>query len=304
MLLPLSRKTELFHAVAHAHSNHENTFNLIRDRHGVAGKDLTGELARPGVPPQRLRAWAGLMLDWFRLNLRHGWVTSVGLEVRQNGAMPERLSGRHDPLTGEVVEVGVGTEGLGRLLRERKDAGLALPYGSAWRRLQERVASNDVGSTAARSTRRTLARHALPEQSDPPTFPAPIVLLDIVREVARLAARRDLDPFKGPETVTQSAWNSARHLLAAEFDLPPLAHEVCRQLCDHEGKPWPWHDLLKAVLDPHGDPRKAWAERLSKPEDAITEGHVQFAINFVTCRLGTRRPENPGLWVPETRPRP
>ena len=65
MLLPLSRTQELYHAVRHAHSNKENTFGLPRERFGIVGKDLTGQLARPGVPAQRLRAWAGVMVDWF-----------------------------------------------------------------------------------------------------------------------------------------------------------------------------------------------------------------------------------------------
>jgi hypothetical protein len=115
---------------------------------------------------------------------------------------------------------------------------------------------------------------------------AAAALLEIVGEVARHAARRDPDPLKDPATVTQSAWDSARHLVASRYGLPPRAHEVCRQLCDYEGKPWQWADLLKTVLDPHQDPQTAWAKRLSIPDVLITEDHVAFAIKFVACRLG------------------
>jgi hypothetical protein len=113
-------------------SNFENTFELVRDRFAIAGKDPRGQLARPGVPPQRLRASVGLLLDWFRLSLRQGWLEPVELIVRPNDSEPERLSGRQDRRSGQVIRVGVGTERLGELLRERAEANLELPYGPSW----------------------------------------------------------------------------------------------------------------------------------------------------------------------------
>jgi Transposase DDE domain len=132
MLLPLSRTTELYHAVRYARSNLENTFGLVRDRFAIAGKDLTGQLARPGVPPQRLRASAGLLLDWFRLVLRQGWLEPIALALQPTTSESVLLSGRRDRASGEIMHVGVGAERLGRLRRERDEAQLELPYGAAW----------------------------------------------------------------------------------------------------------------------------------------------------------------------------
>jgi Transposase DDE domain len=132
MLLPLSRKTELYHAVDQVRSNLENTFGLLRDRFAIAGKDPTGQLARPGVPAQRLRAWAGLVIDWLRLNLRQGWLEPIELTVQPNAQEPERLSGVQDRVSGQITSPGVGTERLGELLRARAEASLEIPYGPAW----------------------------------------------------------------------------------------------------------------------------------------------------------------------------
>lgn len=138
MLLPLSRKSGLYHDVLYTRSNLENTFRHGRDRYAIAGKDLTGQLARRGAPPQRLRAWAGLVLDWFRLNLRQGWLEPIELAVEPNEDEPERLSGLQDRANGQPAAVGVGAERLGELLRERERACLELPYGRAWEETRRR----------------------------------------------------------------------------------------------------------------------------------------------------------------------
>jgi len=88
------------------------------------------------VPAQRLRASAALLIDWFRLNLRQGWLEPIDLELQPNPSEPERLSGRQDRVSGQVTSVGVGTERLGELLRERAEANLELPYGPAWQEAQ------------------------------------------------------------------------------------------------------------------------------------------------------------------------
>lgn len=134
MLLPLSRTTELYHSVRYAHHNSEHVYRHARDRYAVAGKDGTGRLRRPGVPPQRLRAWASMLLDWFRLNLRHGWLPDQGLAVTINDAQPLRRSGCQDRRTGLVLDPGDGTAGLTKLLEERRQHGADVPYGEAWKR--------------------------------------------------------------------------------------------------------------------------------------------------------------------------
>lgn len=112
------------------------------------------------------------------------------------------------------------------------------------------------------------------------------VLFEIVQEVALVAARRDPDPYKEPATVAQSAWNSARHSLAPRYGHIPQANEVCRQLPDRHGAPWPWRDLLELVFDEQRDAKKTWEERLSEPDRLISHEHVYFALNFVRRQLG------------------
>ena len=113
-----------------------------------------------------------------------------------------------------------------------------------------------------------------------------LVLFEIVQEVALVAARRDADPYKHPATVAQSAWNSARHSLAPRYGHIPQANEVCRQLSDRHGAPWPWRDLLELVFDEERDAKKTWEERLSEPDRPVSHEHVYFALNFVRRQLG------------------
>jgi Winged helix-turn-helix DNA-binding len=113
-----------------------------------------------------------------------------------------------------------------------------------------------------------------------------LVLFEIVQEVALVAARLDPDPYKEPTTVAQSAWNSARHSLRSRYGHIPQANEVCRQLPDRHGRPWPWRDLLELVFDEQRDAKKTWEERLSELDRPISHEHVYFALNFVRRQLG------------------
>jgi hypothetical protein len=137
MLLPLSRLTELYQSVRHGHHNTERVYRHGRNRYAVAGKDSTGRLSRPGVPAQLLRAWESILLDWFRLNLRHGWLPSYGLNVEINQEVAICRSGVQDRHTGIVVAPGVGTKGLTMRLAERRKYGTDVPYGDAWERTRQ-----------------------------------------------------------------------------------------------------------------------------------------------------------------------
>jgi hypothetical protein len=145
MLVPLSRKTELYHAVRWAHSNKEHVFRHSRERYGIAGNDNTGRLRRGGIAAQLLRVRASILLDWYRLNLRHGWLETRGLAVTVNDQPIRRLSGRQDRLSGEILEPGVGSARLGRMLEERETTGATLPYGRAW----ERTLARPIGPATA-----------------------------------------------------------------------------------------------------------------------------------------------------------
>lgn len=139
LLLPASRKLEIWHAVHERHANHEAAFNHLRQRYGVAGKAPRTRLYRAGVPAQRLRFWAATVVDWFKLGLRNGWITSIHLPVAPNEASPQRLAGEQDRRTGEVGTDGAGTAALNELLADRRGRGADRPYGSAWARAQRGV---------------------------------------------------------------------------------------------------------------------------------------------------------------------
>ena len=135
-LLPLSRETELYHAVRHAHHNKEGLFQHDRRRYAVAGKEGLGRLCRSGIEAHRLRACAALLLNWFRISLRQGWLDPVELTVSRNTSEPVRLSGLADPDTGERLEPGIGAAALRKLELHREEHRLELPYGSSSARLR------------------------------------------------------------------------------------------------------------------------------------------------------------------------
>jgi hypothetical protein len=125
----LSQDTALFHAVRHAHHNKEGNFDANRHRYALAGQEGLERLCRSGIDAQRLRCTAGLLLNWFRLSLRQGWLEPVELDVTRNPAEPLRLATLHEGV--------VGTDKLDDLLRYRDQECLELPYGRAAHRLRE-----------------------------------------------------------------------------------------------------------------------------------------------------------------------
>lgn len=118
LLIPLSRKTELYYAVRKLHGRFENIFDHWRDRYCAAGKNASSRLKRLGVEPQLARARAGLLLDWIRLCLRHGW---VGSWKKRNEKEPF--------IYGAAKQ-------LERVIKARMKRLLDLPYGAAAEKLK------------------------------------------------------------------------------------------------------------------------------------------------------------------------
>jgi hypothetical protein len=131
MLTGLPLTTQLWHAVAERHGTFEAVFGNDRDRHGFAGKDQSGRLSRRGVPAQRLRGEISRMLDWFRICLRHGWID--GWENRNPNVPVDLMADRVDRRGRR--RSGLGGNALASVLRDRRDRGLNLPYGSVAERL-------------------------------------------------------------------------------------------------------------------------------------------------------------------------
>jgi hypothetical protein len=126
------------------------------------------------------------------------------------------------------------------------------------------------------------------------TFRNPLVLYDIVREVALVAASWDMGPSKDPRTVTQRSWNSARRSCAAFYGPIPQAHEVCRQLHDRDGVDFKWAELLELVFDETRDIKKTHEDRLSEPQRVPSPARVAHALNRVAfdAKLHTLLPHD------------
>lgn len=119
LLQPINRTQRLYHELLHANKNKEGLFHHWRRRYGVAGNDFAERpKRRQSVTCQALRAAAGLLVEWLRICLRHGW---LGSHRRRNETEPvERIAGR-----------GIWEQ----LHRSRRDLDLDVPYGPAARAL-------------------------------------------------------------------------------------------------------------------------------------------------------------------------
>lgn len=107
---------------AHLHNNLERVWGHYRERYAFAGKNQTSRLKRLGVSPQRLRANAALLIDWFRVCLRHGWLGDWPTQ-NPHGPMP----------------VSAPPKDLKKLADIRRFRGLDVPYGKRWERLKGRM---------------------------------------------------------------------------------------------------------------------------------------------------------------------
>lgn len=121
LLQPLAITHPLFQTMRYLHNNLERIWGHYRSRYAYAGKDVTGRLKRPGVSPQRLRGQAALVIDWFRILLRHGW---LGSWRTQNPNQPVGVS---------------ATKLVLNMERVRRARGLDVPYGKRWEKLKERM---------------------------------------------------------------------------------------------------------------------------------------------------------------------
>ena len=124
MLLPLSRKTELYNAVRDYHLSQEHSIEHQRRRNMLCGKDETGRLFRWGVKAQRSRAQFALVLDWLRLGIRHGWIELAEGELHDGR---EREPIRPNRIQRRAYR---STTGLRERIEHRRASGLELPYGS------------------------------------------------------------------------------------------------------------------------------------------------------------------------------
>jgi hypothetical protein len=111
LLVPLSRRTETYHALSRSSKNLERVFRHWRARYTVAGQDIDSRPKRPGLAWQHLRSSVALLIEWFRIGLRHGW---LGSHRTRNTAHPKPLR------AGSRLE---------RVLASRRKHGLDLPYG-------------------------------------------------------------------------------------------------------------------------------------------------------------------------------
>jgi len=120
LLQPITRRDRLFWDLQQAHKNKEGLFAHFRSRYRVAGRTL-GDCVkrRQCVPAQRLRAAAGMFLDWFRICLKHGYLSRPRRGADPSEPPAKSLKRRSG--WGHVKDVWA----------QREEHGLDLPYGPA-----------------------------------------------------------------------------------------------------------------------------------------------------------------------------
>lgn len=130
LLIPLSRLNPLYYALRKRHMSFEQTFRHWRQLYGAFGKEVMSRLSRSGIAAQELRTQAALMLQWFRIDLRQGWLARPDgtLWPTINDAQVVQLSGPRRLPNGRMGG-GVGRRALNNVLASRRKRGLDLPYG-------------------------------------------------------------------------------------------------------------------------------------------------------------------------------
>ena len=92
LLQPLNLTAPIYHDLAAAHHQFERGHHFLRKRYGAVGKEKLTRLNRIGIHTQQARLNAAMVVDWFRINLRQGWLQSAQ-QIRQNFREPKRLVG-------------------------------------------------------------------------------------------------------------------------------------------------------------------------------------------------------------------
>jgi hypothetical protein len=113
MLLPIGLTTDLYYALKSGSKDKENIFYSWRQRYNVAANDKS---SRPRIRRRshmKLRAAFGLLIEWFRVCVRHGWVR-IPEHTRKNSEQHYARSGR---------------TWLRRVIGSRRRRGVAIPYG-------------------------------------------------------------------------------------------------------------------------------------------------------------------------------
>ncbi|MGH3427792.1 MAG: hypothetical protein ACRDQZ_09535 [Mycobacteriales bacterium] len=110
-----------------------------------------------------------------------------------------------------------------------------------------------------------------------------LTLYRIVADVARLAAER---LKKSATDITVKEWNAHRRYLKYVWPDIPRTHEICRQLADGSGRPFPWAALLHAALDEALNLAMFDAARRSIPDQPTTRERACSALQLVARLLG------------------
>jgi hypothetical protein len=75
-LIAVSRRSAVYRALSRARNQLERGHNLMRRRYNIAASDLRERPRRLGAGARHLRALSGMVVDWLRICIRHGWLGS------------------------------------------------------------------------------------------------------------------------------------------------------------------------------------------------------------------------------------
>jgi hypothetical protein len=118
LLIPLWRTDSLYHTLQASHESTERAHDDWRQRYKVAGDNRSIRPKRRGVLWQRLRSAAAMLIEWFRICYREGWLGSA--QTSKSYVKPPN---------------GVGKKAALSLIKFRRDQRISTPYGPAAERL-------------------------------------------------------------------------------------------------------------------------------------------------------------------------
>ncbi len=223
----LPRTTGLHQASATVITTRRATFTMTA--FATASSRERGAWAAPTirhVEAHQLRCSVTVLLNWFRVSLRHGWLDSIELAIQRN------TSGTHARY--RICTKGIGNQLLAEFsvnaTKKHSNSRTAPP-----RDAFEQPARQRPMTTATQRAPPTLAAHA----ANGTTRLSNTALYQIVKDVKRKPPSNSaVIRSKHPTMLTQRAWHDARHALIPQWgrssrrlrDLRPTARPRQQEL--------------------------------------------------------------------------
>ncbi|HST54465.1 MAG TPA: hypothetical protein VLJ42_01045 [Solirubrobacteraceae bacterium] len=142
LLLPLWRTSEAYQVLRQSHDNYEHTHHRWRERYCLAGDSRSDRPKRIGIGVQQLRSSAALVIEWFTILHRQGWLPG---STPINTTPEKRISRSHAASYTQRIrthrqELGLsGTNAAGRAAHQKEVARFRKTSADASRRAHATV---------------------------------------------------------------------------------------------------------------------------------------------------------------------